>query len=624
MRAREPDISGVVTRDGVRVAYDVYGDDNPVTIVLLPAWIIADSRLWKMQVPVLARRHRVIVVEGRGNGRSDRPVGPEAYTAAEYVADAIAVLDATGTDRAIAMGVSLGGDLVVEMATSHPDRTIGGALITPALAHVGSPLPEQRVVDFHARLDADEGWALYNEHAWRRDLPRFAEFFWSQVFTEPHSTKATEDGVAWTAGTDAATLIATELAPNSVTSRADARERLRSVRCPTLVIVGSDDAIVSADCGTTAAEVMGSDLLVVERGGHCPQARDPVRVNRSLLEFVDRVASPQGRTPVEARWTRALSRPRRVLYVSSPIGLGHARRDLAIARELGKLRDGVQIDWLAQEPVTTFLTGVGERVHPASAQLSSESQHIESEAFEHELHAFQAIRRMDEILLSNFSVFQELVDSGDYDLVVGDEAWDIDHFWHENPELKRSAYAWVTDFVGWLPMPEGGPEEVALTADYNAEMIEHVERFKRVRDRAIFIGEPDDIVPDTFGPGLPSIRALDAGPFRLRRLRQRPGPGRRRAGPPCPASEARTRPRRTAGGRDRRRLRRGPLTAGDGHERVPTTAQGDRRPADDGGGGAAGRPLAISRATRASTSGASSRTFRFTWPPVTSQSSRVG
>jgi predicted glycosyltransferase len=263
---------------------------------------------------------------------------------------------------------------------------------------------------------------------------------------------------------------------------------------------------VSADCGTTAAEVMGSDLLVVERGGHCPQARDPVRVNRSLLEFVDRVAPAQSRAPVEAHWTRALSRPRRVLYVSSPIGLGHARRDLAIARELGKLRDGVQIDWLAQEPVTTFLAGVGERVHPASAQLSSESQHIESEAFEHQLHAFQAIRRMDEILLSNFSVFQELVDSGDYDLVVGDEAWDIDHFWHENPELKRSAYAWMTDFVGWLPMPEGGPEEAVLTADYNAEMIEHVERFKRIRDCAIFIGEPEDIVPDTFGSGLPSIR----------------------------------------------------------------------------------------------------------------------
>jgi predicted glycosyltransferase len=55
-------------------------------------------------------------------------------------------------------------------------------------------------------------------------------------------------------------------------------------------------------------------------------------------------------------------------------------------------------------------------------------------------------------------------------------------------------------------MPEGGDREAFLTADYNAEMIEHIERFPRVRDRAIFVGEPDDIVPDDFGPGLPPIR----------------------------------------------------------------------------------------------------------------------
>ena len=65
---------------------------------------------------------------------------------------------------------------------------------------------------------------------------------------------------------------------------------------------------------------------------------------------------------------------------------------------------------------------------------------------------------------------------------------------------KRAAYAWLTDFVGWLPMPDGGEREAFLTADYNAEMIEHIARFPRVRDRAIFVGNPDDIVPDAFGP----------------------------------------------------------------------------------------------------------------------------
>jgi predicted glycosyltransferase len=113
---------------------------------------------------------------------------------------------------------------------------------------------------------------------------------------------------------------------------------------------------------------------------------------------------------------------------------------------------------------------------------------------------------MDEILVANFMVFHDLARTEDYDLWIGDEAWELDYYLHENPELKHAAYAWFTDFIGWLPMPGAGDREAFLTADYNTEMIEQIARFPRVRDRAIFIGDPEDIVPDTFGPGLPRIR----------------------------------------------------------------------------------------------------------------------
>src|SRR5207253_824956 len=146
------------------------------------------------------------------------------------------------------------------------------------------------------------------------------------------------------------------------------------------------------------------------------------------------------------------------------------------------------------------------RVHPASAYLANESRHIESESAEHDLHCFQAWRRMDEIMVSNFMVFHDLVEDEQYDLWIGDEAWELDYYLHENPEQKRAAYAWLTDFVGWLPMPDGREHEAFLTADYNAEMIEHIARFPRTRDRALFVGNPEDIVPDGFGPDLPLIR----------------------------------------------------------------------------------------------------------------------
>jgi pimeloyl-ACP methyl ester carboxylesterase/predicted glycosyltransferase len=514
MRACQPSHDGYVERDGVKVFYEVFGSGDP-TVMLLPTWSIIHSRHWKLQVPDLARRHRVVTFDGRGNGRSDRPAGAEAYRPAEFTADALTVMDATGTERAVLVALSLGATWALELGALHPERVAGIVFIGPALPL--ALLSSDRLAhSFTEPLDTDDGWAKFNQHYWREHYREFLEFFFSRCFTEPHSTKPIEDAVGWGLETDPETLIATQLGPRNhggqVFDPEGAAELAGRLRCPVLVVHGDEDAIRPWATGARLAELAHGELVTIEGGGHAPHVRDPVRVNLLLREFAaslaPRPAGAQGRD-----WTRALRRRRRALYVSSPIGLGHARRDLAIARELRALHPDLEVDWLAQHPVTRLLEAEGERIHPASALLANESAHVESESAEHDLHAFQAIRRMDEILVANFMVFHDLVAEEAYDLVVGDEAWDIDHFLHENPEQKRAAFAWLTDFVGWLPMPDGGPSEQRLTADYNAEMIEHVARFPRLRDRAVFVGNPDDVVPDRFGPGLPSIRQWTEGHY---------------------------------------------------------------------------------------------------------------
>jgi pimeloyl-ACP methyl ester carboxylesterase/predicted glycosyltransferase len=494
MRARYPDAEGFIERDGVKVGYELFGEGEP-TILLFTSWAIVHARQWKAQVPYLARRFRVIVVEGRGNGRADRPATAEAYLDREYVDDAIAVLDATEVDRAVVVGLSMGGRHALQLAAWYPDRVAG-------VVAFGAALPWPIPPDFAEPKDSYEGWEKANLHYWLADYPGWVEFFMSQVFTEPHSTKQQEDGKAWGLETTAETLLLT--GPGMAEPDAAAAEAIcRQVRCPALIVHGGQDGIVPYETGAALARWTGGQLVTIRGGGHAPTMRDPVQANlliRGFAEFFGPSAPPL-RT-----WTRARDRRQRVLYVSSPIGLGHARRDLAIADELRLLRPGVEVHWLAQHPVTELLTRRGELIHPASAFLASESGHIESQAAEHDLHAFQAIRNMDEILISNFMVFADLIADEPFDLWVGDEAWDIDYFLHENPELKRAPYAWMTDFVGWLPMADGGAAEQNLTTDYNAEMIEQIARFPSLRDRAVFVGNPDDVVPDGFGDGLPLIR----------------------------------------------------------------------------------------------------------------------
>ena len=493
-RACYPDEEGYIERDGVRVSYEAYGEGEP-TVLLLPTWSIIHSRHWKMQIPYLARHCRVVTFDGRGNGKSDRPEEVAAYSEAEYAADSLAVMDATGTDRAVIVSLSLGAQRALLLAAEHAERIAGAVFICPSVS-LGTPLAARIAYPFEDVLETDEGWAKYNRHYWLRDYRDFLEFFFSQMFTEPHSTKQIEDCVGWGLETAPEALVATRLAINM--GEEETRALCARVRCPVLVVQGTEDAITGASRGIALAEETGGSLVLIEGSGHGPHVRDPVKVNLVLRDFV----AP----PSPTRWTRAKSRRRRALYVSSPIGLGHAQRDVAIAKELRKLVPDLEIDWLAQHPVTKVLEGEGERIHPASGELANESTHIESESAEHDLHCFQAWRRMDEILLANFMVFHDLVQEEQYDLWIGDEAWELDYYLHENPEQKRAAYVWLTDFVGWLPMPDGDERESFLTADYNAEMIEHIARFPRLRDRAIFVGNADDVVPESFGGGLPMIR----------------------------------------------------------------------------------------------------------------------
>ncbi len=472
---------GFVERNDVKSSYAVYGEQGP-WIAFAPIFQIAHSQMLKGVVPYLAEHFRVFTMDLRGNGRSDRPRGQAAYAFDEYYADFVAALDAAGVDKAAVIGISAAAMTTLRFAAEHPERAthviiVGGY----ADARIDEPKIAERV-----RAESDR---------MRSDWPKYLEWFFSIVFTEPHSTKPFEDGVryGWAASGELVDWGRNGWLESDVTALA------RRIQCPTLVIHGDGDKRVPIEKGRAIRDLVpGAQLLTVGGGGHLPSARDPVMFNRAVRDFV------AGR-PGTGTWVRAMSRKRRALFISSPIGLGHVQRDLAIARELRKLQPELDIDWFTVDPAARYLEQEGERLHPITKRLANESRHFEHVAGEHDLHAFFALRTMDEIMVRNFMTFSDLVEEQHYDLVIGDEAWDVDYYYHENPELKRQPFVFLTDFVGCLPMEEN-EREAHLCADRNADDIEHVARFPYVRDAAIFVGNPDDVTEKPFGPGLPSIR----------------------------------------------------------------------------------------------------------------------
>ncbi len=499
-RALQPADSGYATADdGLRLYWEVYGD-GPTTLVVQPCNPISNSRLWKAQFHYLARHHRVIAYDGRGNGRSDAPDPAGSWPGRWKADDCLAVLDATGTGAAVLVGLCDGVWPSVQVAVAHPERVLGLVALAP-----GVPLLTPRPGWW-----TEAGEKVEDDYV-RRNPVEFFEFFFDAMFPEPHSTKQVEDAAAYGLDGPIEVLLMDRSEPVAET-REQVEELCRRVRCPVLVAQGDRDNCQGGERGVAFADLIGAENVMIEGAGHIPNARHPVLVNRLIHEFADRLAPP---APKRRTWAYAGGRSRRALMVSSPIGLGHAWRDVAIARELRTLRPGLEVHWLAQPPVTTLLEECGEIIHPASADLASEARGVDEQAAEHELHAFQMLRRLDEIFCANFMVFHDLVREEPFDVWIADEAWEVDYFLHENPELKTAPYVWLTDFVGVLPMPDGGAREAFLAADWNAQMVEHVARNPGLRDRSIFIGDADDIVPERLGPDLPPIREWTEQHFRF-------------------------------------------------------------------------------------------------------------
>ena len=283
------------------------------------------------------------------------------------------------------------------------------------------------------------------------------EFFFDELISEPHSHQAARGrGRLGVGCRPPEALIAT-----SSRRRACAATGPRSRRCCSRRRVpGAGDPPARRTAASRTERMRAVAELHRRPRAGAGRRRAPAahpRAGRGQPAAARR-SSPPGRRRRRPRVGPGHGPAKRVLYLSSPIGLGHARRDVAIVRRAARQRPGVEVDWLAQHPVTEVLAAARASAYTRRRRSSpAEVAHVDAEAGEHDLHAFQAVRRMDEILVANFMLFAELV-AGQRVRPVGRRrglgAGPLPA--REPGAASARAYAWMTDFVGWLPMPSGG------------------------------------------------------------------------------------------------------------------------------------------------------------------------
>jgi len=192
-------------------------------------------------------------------------------------------------------------------------------------------------------------------------------------------------------------------------------------------------------------------------------------------------------------------RSTRILYISDSIGLGHAARDLAIARELRALNPGIEIMWLAGDPARRLIAEAGETLLPETEAFAHESSVAENTSGEFSLNILRYALRAQGTWKRAVAAFKEVAARYPYDLLVGDESYEITMALSDKPELKKAPFVMIYDFVGLDAMTRsplerlmayrfnwfwgGGPRGKPPTQE----------------DLTLFIGEPEDVADRPFG-----------------------------------------------------------------------------------------------------------------------------
>jgi pimeloyl-ACP methyl ester carboxylesterase len=270
---------GKIRLGNLAVAVSDVGDGPPV--VLLHG-LGCGRRMWFHQIRALRSRFRIIAYDQRGHGETDAPAVAADYSAGHLARDLVGVLDALNIERAAIVGFSLGGGSALALAASRPER-VSRLVLADAGAGADDPVKiegmARRWVTLIRQGEIDElvcdmlRSELFKIYA--RRSPRRREHMAALIRATP------VDGLRFT--------LSEVLAKRKSLFRLSGV--LKSVRVPTLVLVGEHDYVCSKASRLMAQAIPGATLKVIAKSGHMSPLEQPAAFTAALMEFLGPIAA---------------------------------------------------------------------------------------------------------------------------------------------------------------------------------------------------------------------------------------------------------------------------------------------------------------------------------------------
>jgi pimeloyl-ACP methyl ester carboxylesterase len=214
------------------------------------------GRYWDFFADAVAGRLRLVAPDARGHGESGKPV--DGYAPEEFVADAVAILDALAIERAVVVGHSMGGTHAIRLAAAHPDRVTRLVIVDagPEPMPEGSERARRLSLERPERFEyADEALAYL-----RKTSPGYSE----EVYANRMRWLFREDAgdVVWRSSREALASIM------SSARRGELWDALRAIRCPVLLVRGTRSNVLSADVAQRMITTLTKGRLIELDAGH--------------------------------------------------------------------------------------------------------------------------------------------------------------------------------------------------------------------------------------------------------------------------------------------------------------------------------------------------------------------